>query len=162
MIYYGKDVKELYNGFAITGEREAACAYRSLQNIRMDIVSYGPMNLGDLKHNLSEDIGEVNQADFDMMTQVPDITAESFEKISANWPAPGIVEKKLPYPEYIMKTLRESKGLEPYDESKDTDISSMSKTSVFEAVLNYEGDIGAVYHIMGLVKGIFGVDLEKS
>ena len=63
------------------------------------------------------------------------------------------------YPSYIMEIVRQHLGLEPYDTSRDSEISEMSHDAVFEHVLEWEGIIGYQYTIPGWIKDIYGVEL---
>ncbi len=61
----------------------------------------------------------------------------------------------------IMQTLREHKGLEPNDTSRDADINDMSKDDAFRSVLEYEGIIGFDFKIRNWIKEIYGAGTWK-
>lgn len=64
------------------------------------------------------------------------------------------------YPEYIMRNLRERLGVNSKDTSQDEEIMSMSKETVLDEYLNYEGIIGYGGQIKDLVEMIWGIELE--
>lgn len=63
--------------------------------------------------------------------------------------------------EWIIRNIRESRGLEPNDTSEDKEIYSMSKAEQLEAFFSYEGIIGYSDMIMEAVEEIFGVVLDR-
>ena len=65
------------------------------------------------------------------------------------------------YPNNIMIRLRERMGLDPDDDSRDTEIKLMSKMEVFENILEWEGFIGYTHAIVQWINDIFDVDLEN-
>jgi hypothetical protein len=64
------------------------------------------------------------------------------------------------YPEYIMESLRQRRGLDEDDTSQDERISIMSKQRVLEEVCNWEGLINYGGTIRGWVESIYGIKLE--
>ncbi len=60
----------------------------------------------------------------------------------------------------IMQTLRQRKGLEPNDTSRDAAINFMSKHDAFNAVLEWEGIIGYDDKIRHWIKEIYGIVVE--
>lgn len=64
------------------------------------------------------------------------------------------------YPDYIMKKIRQRMGLEEDDTSIDDSINKMSKDSVFDKVLGWEGFIGYTDTIKGWVEDIYNVELK--
>ena len=65
-----------------------------------------------------------------------------------------------PYPNYIMEKVRQYLGVESYDISRDEQIGAMSRNSVLDACLEWEGIIGYGYTIRDWIKEIYGVTLE--
>lgn len=63
------------------------------------------------------------------------------------------------YSNHILRILRESRGLEYDDSSRDEEFQTMFPESVFEAVLEYEGIIGYVYRILNWIEEIYKVKL---
>ena len=68
---------------------------------------------------------------------------------------------KCKYPEYIMKAVRGTLGLDEEDISSDEMINSMSKLQIFDRVLQWDGIIGYEYRIISWIEDIFGVDLRE-
>ena len=79
----------------------------------------------------------------------------------------GTVEKleKTPvepkYHNYMMEKVRQHIGLEPWDTSRDEEINNMSKDSVMDHCLEWEGIIGYGHTIRDWVKEIYGITLEQ-
>lgn len=66
------------------------------------------------------------------------------------------------YPEYIMKDLRQRRGLEPDDTSKDQFLQTLKKNTVLREVLRWNNLVGAWdENIKAWVKDIYGVDLDE-
>jgi hypothetical protein len=65
------------------------------------------------------------------------------------------------YPEFILRTLRETEDLDINDSSRDNEFNSMSPGDVFDKCLEWEGIVGYGMWMRSLVKGAFGVDLDK-
>ena len=65
------------------------------------------------------------------------------------------------YPENIIKTVRESFGLEPDDTSRDGEIVAMSKQEVLNRVCNWDGLIDYGDTIIKWINQIYGIDLNK-
>lgn len=66
------------------------------------------------------------------------------------------------YPEYIMKYLRQRKGLEEDDTSSDDRLNNMSRNEVFKEVLNWNGLLGNWdIDIKAWIKDIYGIDLDE-
>lgn len=66
------------------------------------------------------------------------------------------------YPEYIMKDLRQRRGLEEGDASMDDKLNDMSKNRVFKEVLNWNGLLGNWdIDIKAWIKDIYGIDLDE-
>ena len=64
------------------------------------------------------------------------------------------------YPEYLMKMVRQFKGLDDEDDtSLDNEIKQMSPSEFFNAALNWDGDIGAGPRIQSWVEDIWGIKL---
>jgi len=64
------------------------------------------------------------------------------------------------YPEYIMKTVRETLQDHWSDKEKDIYIiEGMSKDDVLDAVLTYHGFIHCMYSIKGWIEDIYSVEL---
>lgn len=66
------------------------------------------------------------------------------------------------YPENIMRMVRGNLDLDFDDTSRDGEIESMSKNEVLESVCSWEGLIGYNHTIIGWIKDIYGVDLNKA
>lgn len=64
------------------------------------------------------------------------------------------------YPEYIMKYLRQRRGLDPNDISQDDRIMKMSKEEALNDVASWNGLINYGYTIKSWVEQIYGIDLE--
>lgn len=64
------------------------------------------------------------------------------------------------FPEYIMKYLRQRRGLEEDDCSEDNEINSYSSDEALEEVCNWEGLIGYASTIKRWIEDIYGVVLE--
>ena len=64
------------------------------------------------------------------------------------------------YPEYMMQTLRLSRGIEADDTSMDDVINTMSPRQAFGQVCNYEGMIGCAPVILGWIESLYGIDLS--
>ncbi len=74
-------------------------------------------------------------------------------------------EEKNPnkYPEYIMSKLRQRRGLEKYDTSKDADINSMSADEVFGEICIWDGLLGGYdYTIKRWINDIYGIKLGSE
>ena len=66
-----------------------------------------------------------------------------------------------PYPEYILRYLRQRWGMKSDDTSRDEMFQSMEPRAVFGEVLIWNGLLGGWdSQIIGWIKDIFGVDLE--
>jgi len=61
------------------------------------------------------------------------------------------------YPEYIMKKLRQRRGLEEDDVKEDQDINTLSPSEAFDEVCNWEGLINYGSTIKGWINDIYGV-----
>lgn len=69
-------------------------------------------------------------------------------------------KKKLDYPEYVLRYLRQRWGMKPDDTSRDDIFQSMEPKRVFGEVLIWNGLLGGWdRQIIGWIKDIFGVDL---
>ena len=64
------------------------------------------------------------------------------------------------YPENIMGYLRQRKGLEPDDTTRDNEINLMTPNEAFEEVLEWDGLIGYAYIIKRWIEDIYGIDLD--
>ena len=64
------------------------------------------------------------------------------------------------YPDYIMRTLRQRRGLDEYDNSKDSYISEMSPERAFSEMCEWNGFIGWSGTIKGWIKDTYGIELE--
>lgn len=60
------------------------------------------------------------------------------------------------YPDYIMESVRQRLGLEPYDTSRDDEINSMPHNAIFDHCLEWEGIIGYGYTIRNWIMDIYG------
>ena len=65
-----------------------------------------------------------------------------------------------PYPEYIMRSVRERLGVTPNDTSMDAEIAAMDKVEVMRQWLEWEGICGYTSLVVELVQDIFGVELR--
>lgn len=65
------------------------------------------------------------------------------------------------YPENIMRMVRGSLDLEPNDTSRDGEVEAMSKREVFDSVCNWEGLVGYGSTILGWIKQIYDIDLNR-
>lgn len=66
------------------------------------------------------------------------------------------------YPEYILRYLRQRKGLEEDDTHLDDKFQSMSPDHVFSEVLEWEGLLGGWdRQIKGWIHDIYGVDIDE-
>lgn len=65
------------------------------------------------------------------------------------------------YPDYVLEAVRQSRGLEEDDTSRDEEFLTWSPEEIFEAVLNWEGLIGYGSWIINRIKDIFKVDLTS-
>lgn len=63
------------------------------------------------------------------------------------------------YPEYILRMLRQRRGLEANDTSDDDYLNRMPPNQAFAMVCNWEGLVGYAPVIQGWVKDIYGIDL---
>ncbi|WP_206459421.1 hypothetical protein [Anaerovorax sp. IOR16] len=66
------------------------------------------------------------------------------------------------YNEDIMENVRQNLGIEPDDESMDSEIMEMDKREVLERYFNWLGVIGFADTIVNAVDGIFGTTLEDD
>ena len=67
---------------------------------------------------------------------------------------------KPPYPDNIMKMVRQMLGGEEYSTSYDKRIAQMSKNEVFDNCLRWEGIIGYDYQIKAWIWEIYGIKIE--
>lgn len=65
------------------------------------------------------------------------------------------------YPENIMQTLRQRRGLKIYDTSCDKWINNMSPDEALNEVCNWHGLIGYGYSVKGWVEAIYGISLDE-
>lgn len=65
-----------------------------------------------------------------------------------------------PYPDYIMRGVRERLGVTPNDTSMDAEIAAMDKVEVMRQWLEWEGICGYTSLVVELVQDIFGVELK--
>ena len=65
-----------------------------------------------------------------------------------------------PYPDYIMRSIRERLGVTPNDTSMDAEIAAMDKVEVMRQWLEWEGICGYTSLVVELVQDIFGVELK--
>jgi hypothetical protein len=70
------------------------------------------------------------------------------------------MKTKNKYPEHIMKTLRQGRGLEPNDTSEDTEINTYSPNEAFDGMLHWEGIINYTDTIKYWIESIYGIDLD--
>lgn len=66
------------------------------------------------------------------------------------------------YPESILKILRQRKGLEEDDTSRDKEFTEMSPDAVFEEVLEWEGIQGYCWWILCKIRDIYGMYLMDA
>lgn len=72
-------------------------------------------------------------------------------------------KKKLDYPEYVLRYLRQRWGMKPDDTRRDEIFQGMDPKRVFSEVLIWNGLLsGWDRQIIGWIKDIFGVDLEDN
>ena len=65
------------------------------------------------------------------------------------------------YPEYIIRYLRQRKGLDADDTSLDERLHAMSPSDVFAETLEWNGLLGGWdSQIKGWIMGIYGIDLD--
>jgi hypothetical protein len=64
--------------------------------------------------------------------------------------------------EYILKILRQRRGLNENDKSQDENIKKMSKDQIFNDICMWNGFIGWDYEIKKWIKDIYKVNLEES
>lgn len=65
------------------------------------------------------------------------------------------------YPEYIIRYLRQRKGLGVDDTSLDEQLHAMSPSDVFAETLEWNGLFGGWdYQSKGWITGIYGIDLD--
>jgi hypothetical protein len=64
------------------------------------------------------------------------------------------------YPEYILKILRESVGINKTDTQHDEEFNTWSANEVFDSVMRYEMDPNPI-RVKDLIIGIYGIDLDK-
>jgi hypothetical protein len=60
------------------------------------------------------------------------------------------------YPEYILKMLRQRRGLDANDKSRDDVLNSMSMDQAFDEVCNWNGLINYGGTIRGWIMGVYG------
>ena len=65
------------------------------------------------------------------------------------------------YPEFIMRNVRETYGLEPDDTSNDSLIDDLFMEDVLRRYLEWEGIIGYTRKIITAIEAIYGVDLSE-
>ena len=65
-----------------------------------------------------------------------------------------------PYPEYIMRSVRERLGTAPNSTLMDAEIAAMDKVEVMRQWLEWEGICGYTSLLVDLVQDIFGVELK--
>lgn len=66
------------------------------------------------------------------------------------------------YPEYIIRYLRQRKGLDVDDTSHDEQLHAMSPSDVFAETLEWNGLLGGWdYQIKDWIKGIYGIDIDE-
>lgn len=63
-------------------------------------------------------------------------------------------------PPDIMENMRQARGLDAYDTSKDEEILKMSGIEFLNECLNWEGIIGYTNFIIEIIEYAFGVDLD--
>jgi hypothetical protein len=67
------------------------------------------------------------------------------------------------FPEKIMRYLRQRRGLDEFDITKDQDINTLSQDEAFSEVCNWNGLLGGYdYNIKGWIKDIYNVQLGES
>ena len=72
------------------------------------------------------------------------------------------MEAKERYPEYIIRYLRQRKGLNVDDTSHDEQLHAMSPSDVFAETLEWNGLLGGWdYQIKGWIKDIYGIDIDE-
>ena len=65
------------------------------------------------------------------------------------------------YPEYILRKLRQRKGLDPEDHSLDDMLNGLRPSVAFHEVCLWEGFLGYSAIILHWVQDIFNVDLPN-
>lgn len=68
---------------------------------------------------------------------------------------------EMPYPDYILRDVRQNMGVEPDDESRDDEIRTMSPTEIFDKWLEWQGIIGYSHRILNAIEEIFDIDLGE-
>lgn len=66
------------------------------------------------------------------------------------------------YDEFVMRNLRERRGLEPDDKSEDDEILQMSKRKTVEEYFAWEGIIGWGDAMIRVIKEVYGVNLKDG
>lgn len=64
------------------------------------------------------------------------------------------------YSAHIMDMVRQHIGLEPGDTSRDEEINNMTRDSIFDHCLEWEGIIGYGYQIRSWIEDIYGVNVS--
>jgi len=65
------------------------------------------------------------------------------------------------YPDHIMRYLRQRRGLEEFDFSKDEELNKISPTDAFEHVVEWNGLLGGYAStIKRWINDIYGIDLD--
>lgn len=66
------------------------------------------------------------------------------------------------YPEYIMRTIRETHDLDEDDVSRDREFQRLFPREVFEKMLEWEGIVGYGHQILSWIEDIFKVKLTAD
>ena len=69
-------------------------------------------------------------------------------------------ERKVKYPEYILRCIRQNLGYEADDKRADKEIESMGRSEVFERYLEWQGMIGYADELLKVIEYIYDIDLE--
>lgn len=72
-----------------------------------------------------------------------------------------IKNKPNKYPENIMEYVRQTCGLQRYDDSKDNEINMLSPDEVFNRVCNFKSLVGYADMIKSWIRDIYKVDLNS-
>lgn len=71
-----------------------------------------------------------------------------------------VANKKMKYPEYIMKDVRQHLGLDEDDTSMDSEIDSLSRSEILNVVCDWNGFVGCAYRIKSWIEDIYQIKLS--
>ena len=142
----------LYEGFLIVEYSGTDVrAYRSREYYGNNITSYESKGQAfvTLMIDNAGDFGDFSEVDYNVLMR----------ELGRAGPSYGYGVVTLKYSLYIMKKVRQHIGLGEDDPSKDAEINNMTRGSVFQHCLEWEGIIGYTSRILSWVGDIYGVDL---